>query len=271
MRTVVPDYYEAFHCLEGACPHTCCAGWEVVIDEETARRYFMEQGALGQHLRAALKQDADGDWCFPLDGGRCPFLDGDGLCAIHRALGAEATSVTCREHPRFVEEYGPFREISLCASCPEACRLLLDKETPLEFWILETAEPEETGDPWLKWLVPLRDRMLDLLRDRRSPLKRRLGGAAGSGRDRAAVPGRRAGGGDPCRGRGLASLRGPKRFRAGAVSRGAGFFSRAGDHGPGLAGAAGSGRTASAGPGVPAAFGAGGGLFCVPLFAQGGQ
>ena len=30
MLTRVPDYYEAFHCLAGACPHTCCEKWEVV-------------------------------------------------------------------------------------------------------------------------------------------------------------------------------------------------------------------------------------------------
>ena len=24
MLTRVPDYYEAFHCLAGACLHTCC-------------------------------------------------------------------------------------------------------------------------------------------------------------------------------------------------------------------------------------------------------
>ena len=34
MLTRVPDYYEAFHCLAGACPHTCCEKWEVVVDEE---------------------------------------------------------------------------------------------------------------------------------------------------------------------------------------------------------------------------------------------
>ena len=32
MLTRVPDYYEAFHCLAGACPHTCCEKWEVVVD-----------------------------------------------------------------------------------------------------------------------------------------------------------------------------------------------------------------------------------------------
>ena len=32
MRTRVPDYYDRFQCLAGACPHTCCEKWEVVID-----------------------------------------------------------------------------------------------------------------------------------------------------------------------------------------------------------------------------------------------
>ena len=51
MLTRVPDYYEAFHCLAGACPHTCCEKWEVVVDEETARRYQETPGSLGERLR----------------------------------------------------------------------------------------------------------------------------------------------------------------------------------------------------------------------------
>lgn len=116
----VPDYYEAFHCLAGACPHTCCEKWEVVVDEETARLYQETPGPLGERLREALQTDKEGDFCFPLRGGRCPFLDRENLCEIHRMLGESATSATCREHPRFIEEYGPFREVSLCASCPAA-------------------------------------------------------------------------------------------------------------------------------------------------------
>ena len=56
MLTRVPDYYEAFHCLAGACPHTCCEKWEVVVDEETARRYQETPGSLGERLREALPQ-----------------------------------------------------------------------------------------------------------------------------------------------------------------------------------------------------------------------
>ncbi|MDD3347762.1 flagellin lysine-N-methylase [Oscillibacter sp.] len=169
-----PDYESTFRCLAGACPHTCCAGWEVVVDEETARCYETVPGALGEKLRGALRRDEEGDACFLLDGGRCPFLDRDNLCEIHRTLGEAATSVTCREHPRFIEEYGPFREITFSASCPAANALLLGSNEPLRFRETETGEAKEPGDPWLSWLAPLRESLLDLLRWRRYPLKRRL-------------------------------------------------------------------------------------------------
>ncbi len=170
----VPDYYGDFRCLAGACPHTCCEKWEVVIDEETACRYFEVPGPLGDKLRDAIQADEEGDFCFPLDGGRCPFLDGENLCEIHRTLGEDATSVTCREHPRFIEDYGPFREVTLSASCPAANALLLGTDMPLTFLERETAEPAEEGDEWLPFLLPLRDRMLALLADRTRPLRARL-------------------------------------------------------------------------------------------------
>lgn len=170
----MPDYYEQFRCLAGDCPRTCCEKWEVVIDEETACRYFDVPGSLGDKLRACLQYDTEGDFCFPLNGGRCPFLDNENLCEIHRTLGEDATSVTCREHPRFTEDYGPFREITLSASCPAANALLLGTEAPLTFLEQETGEPEEAGDEWLAYLLPLRNRMLSLLTDRRRPLRLRL-------------------------------------------------------------------------------------------------
>ena len=52
----VPDYFENFHCLAGACPHSCCIGWEVVVDDSTAARYREVPGPLGDKLRAALRQ-----------------------------------------------------------------------------------------------------------------------------------------------------------------------------------------------------------------------
>ena len=54
MRVRVPDYFDGFSCLAGACPHSCCIGWEVVLDEDTVRRYQQLPGALGERLRDCL-------------------------------------------------------------------------------------------------------------------------------------------------------------------------------------------------------------------------
>jgi len=174
MRITVPDYYDAFHCLAGACPHSCCEKWEVVIDQEHACQYAQVSGELGRKLRTALRQDNEGDFCFPLNGGRCPFLDADNLCEIHKQLGEEATSVTCQEHPRFTEDYGSFREITLSASCPAVTELLLGSEESLTFREFETDEPEEEGDEWLEYLLPLREKLMEILTDRTRSLRRRL-------------------------------------------------------------------------------------------------
>jgi len=169
-----PDYYESFRCLAGDCPHSCCEKWEVVIDPETAERYRQVEGCLGEELRAVLREDEDGDLCFALQGGRCPFLNQENLCRIHLELGEAATSITCREHPRFTEDYGPFREINLAASCPAANQLLLGSSEPLRFMEWQTEEPQEEGDAWLENLVWLREALLERLTDRRIPMRQRL-------------------------------------------------------------------------------------------------
>lgn len=129
---------------------------------------------MGQRVRTAMQTDGEGDRCFALQGGRCPFLNAENLCDIHCVWGAEATSQTCREHPRFTEDYGPFREITLSASCPAVTALLLGSEEPLRFCTVESAEAAEEGDSWLEWLVPLRDRMLAVLQNRAYSLHERL-------------------------------------------------------------------------------------------------
>ena len=40
----VPEYFDRFRCLAGACPHTCCEAWEVVIDRETPVRWGKSSG-----------------------------------------------------------------------------------------------------------------------------------------------------------------------------------------------------------------------------------
>ncbi|MBR5470524.1 MAG: flagellin lysine-N-methylase [Oscillibacter sp.] len=166
MLVRVPDYYHHFRCLADRCPHSCCEKWEVVLDTEHVNLYESISGPLGSKLRAAMVQDAEGDVCFALNGNRCPFWDHENLCEIHRQMGEAATSVTCQEHPRFTEDFGPFREITLSASCPAANDLLLGSEAPLRFVEWADDAPAENGDDWLPFLLPLRQQMLDILQDR---------------------------------------------------------------------------------------------------------
>lgn len=164
-----PEYYSAFHCVAGACPQNCCIGWEVVVDGETAACYRSLPGAMGERLRGALTADEEGDCCLIHQGRRCPFLNPDNLCRIYMELGPSYTSEVCRTHPRFTEEFGSFREISLSASCPEAARLLLSQKTPLRFPEREIAAQESEPDEWLAPLLACRTRMLAILEERTLP------------------------------------------------------------------------------------------------------
>lgn len=142
MRNTSLSCFRNFRCLAGACPDTCCAGWEIDLDEAALAAYARVPGSLGEELRESIRRE-DGYTFFALKDGRCPFLNEKGLCRLILRLGEGCLSTTCREHPRFVEEYGPLRETCLSISCPEAARLLL--EEPLELVTVCTPEqaPEE--------------------------------------------------------------------------------------------------------------------------------
>lgn len=47
MRYLKPHFYDQFTCTAGDCPDTCCAGWQIVIDEDSLERYGKEQGEFG--------------------------------------------------------------------------------------------------------------------------------------------------------------------------------------------------------------------------------
>ena len=39
MEFTFPNYYKEFSCIAGSCPDTCCAGWQIVIDNKTLKKY----------------------------------------------------------------------------------------------------------------------------------------------------------------------------------------------------------------------------------------
>jgi len=145
MKICVPDYLEDFACLAGSCPDTCCGQWEPVVDEAAYARYQTLEGPLGKQLRAAMTT-VDGEVCMKLVNGRCAMLTEDGLCPIISQLGEDWLCIVCHDHPRFTEIYGGLQETMLSVSCPEAARLLLERQTPLTFTTRQDDTPPEPND-----------------------------------------------------------------------------------------------------------------------------
>ena len=139
MSTWYPSFYPAYRCRADRCRHSCCRGWEIDVDEQSAARYRKLPGELGDELRRALFADEEG-WHFRLDGEeRCPFLEADGLCRLIRRLGEGALCDICALHPRFFEELDADELWGLGLSCEEATALLLG-EKELRFVCGETGE-----------------------------------------------------------------------------------------------------------------------------------
>ena len=139
MKTRVPDYFKKFKCIASECEDTCCAGWEIVIDEDTYDVYKSVDGEFGKRLKDEIYLDEDNDPIFRLKGNNCAFLNKNKMCDIYSELGENALCYTCQQYPRYTEEFGSIREVGLSLSCPEACRIILGTSKITEF---ETSEDD---------------------------------------------------------------------------------------------------------------------------------
>ena len=174
MIYTVPEYYNQFQCLASACPATCCAGWQIVIDEKTQEKYRNYKGSFGNRLKNSI------DWkdgTFQQYHGRCAFLNEENLCDIHIEAGHGALCRTCRRYPKHVEVYENEREVSLSLSCPAAAKLIMGQKQPCRFRSVENGgeESEKDFDEFLySALQDCRKVMLTLAQDRSVSLQLRM-------------------------------------------------------------------------------------------------
>lgn len=142
MKIRVPSYFKDFTCIASACEDTCCAGWSVVIDEEAYKCYQNIDGEFGEKLRSKIVEE-DGDNVFVLNGENCSFLNKNNLCEIYNELGEKSLCYTCRQYPRYMEEFFDLREMGISLSCPEAARIILGNNRVTAF---ELSEDDQVGD-----------------------------------------------------------------------------------------------------------------------------
>lgn len=136
MKVRVPNYFNEFKCIASECEDTCCAGWEIVIDDETHKCYENVEGEFGEILRSKIVE-SDGENIFLLNNGNCSFLNEKKMCEIYINLGEDHLCYTCQQFPRYTEEFLDLKEVGLSLSCPEAARIILRKAENTTFNLSE--------------------------------------------------------------------------------------------------------------------------------------
>lgn len=169
---VYPDYYHEFHCIAGACRHSCCIGWEIDIDEDSLARFRREKGPLGDKLRRVIQEDEGGAHFILGEKERCPFLQADGLCEMILARGEDVLCQICADHPRFRNFYADRTEIGLGLCCEAAAELILSRQEPMT--LVAEGAPDGQADPEEEALLALRARLMALAQDRSQPMEARL-------------------------------------------------------------------------------------------------
>lgn len=172
-----PHYYDKFSCTADQCPDTCCAGWQIVIDENSLEKYSNVSGDFGIRLLNSI------DWregIFEQYEKRCSFLNAENLCDIYKELGADALCDTCRLYPRHIEEFENLRELSLSLSCPVAAKMILECQEPVRF-LEEEDEKEECEEDFEDFdfllfdcLLEVREKLFSIVQNRTIPIEKRM-------------------------------------------------------------------------------------------------
>lgn len=140
MISLFPDFYKDFQCKADKCRHSCCKGWEIDIDDESARKFLSMEGKLGDDLKENINQNEDGYFFKLTKDECCPFLQENGLCRIILEAGEENICEICTMHPRFFT-YVENNDVELCGvglSCEKSAELLIENNEPLKFNIENT-------------------------------------------------------------------------------------------------------------------------------------
>lgn len=193
---LVPQYMSSFKCIGPECEDNCCIGWSVLIDQKSYKNYAKcPNKKLMKKLDENISRNRQNPNKFSYavvkmkENGNCPFLDEKKLCELQIELGADYLCNTCFNYPRIMNYVNGMMEKSATLSCPEAARLALLNESPMEFNETESelnsrsvfGQNINTGDEdvdvdnlTLKYFWELRIFTIDLLQNRNYRLWERL-------------------------------------------------------------------------------------------------
>lgn len=134
-----PKYMTEFKCICSSCTDSCCAGWDINIDEDTYKKYINSNGRFkelleGKYIENKNEHDSFNHGFMVLkEESRCPFLNNDMLCDIHGGFGEENLCITCKSYPRVYNIVDDVYEKSGLPSCIEVCTKAFLNKDKMEF------------------------------------------------------------------------------------------------------------------------------------------
>lgn len=172
MKEYVLNYYPQFKCIASECKHTCCAGWEMQIDEQSLTAYKQNVSQFSERLKSGINFKKSK---FKTDKEkRCAFLNQNGLCDIISNLGEQSLCQVCRDHPRFRTFFGDRIEMGLGFSCEQATRIILtfnDKIAPV---LIDDDDKDTVLDFNQNNILEFRKKVLDIIQDRKIDINQRI-------------------------------------------------------------------------------------------------
>lgn len=191
----MPKYMLTFKCIGSACIDTCCAGWDINIDEDTYEKYTNSTGELKKLVKGKFRKNKNSDdylhkgFMILKEHNKCPFLNGNLLCDIHGGVGEENLCITCKRFPRIYNIVDNVYEKSGLASCPEICsKAFLNKdkmqfveseeeidESAIEIRRIIDTEAFEGSDSLLQYFWDIRVNSINIMQNRSFSIEERLG------------------------------------------------------------------------------------------------
>lgn len=114
----------SFECLASCCPDTCCACWQIYINDEKAKEYLQDKGEVGSIAKECMRGKS-GSYHLALKDKRCPYLNENNLCKVIINKGENALSTVCKNHPRFTHPLYEDEFSFLSLSCPKAAQMFI--------------------------------------------------------------------------------------------------------------------------------------------------
>lgn len=130
---IYPDFLMRFRCIGSKCMNTCCEGWDVRVDEDTAEYYEHLEGAFGDFLRQHVLRDemTNKITAIKMEDNHCPFLNEEGLCKIQLECGAEHLGKVCQDYPRYEHGGKNVSLIVVLTSCDAVMDILYNQTKPI--------------------------------------------------------------------------------------------------------------------------------------------